>query len=227
MSAFACAEVTKRYGDVLALEECSIEISSTGFHCLVGPNGSGKTTLLRLLLGLEHPTTGAVTRSAVSVGAGFQRPSFYPTLSVRENLDVFARVNDGAHEAWRERLLDELRLRSALDRPAGDLSGGFSRKLDLALALQRRPAVVLLDEPLGALDDVAQARLVEFLEAYATDDHAVVVSTHRLGRFEGVVDRLTVLHDGAVRFDGAIPTLDLDQSLRSWYVDMGLAADEP
>jgi len=215
--------VTKRYGHVVALDDCSLAIDATGFHCLLGPNGSGKTTLLRLLLGLERPSAGSVVRDGVTVGSGFQRPNFYPGLTVRENLSVFGRFHDDGVDAdWREHLLDGLRLRPALDRRAGDLSGGFARKLDLALGLQHRPDVVLLDEPLGALDDVSRARLLEFLADYAAEGHAVVVSTHRITSFEPSLDRLTVLRDGQVVVDRAREDLDIgdESSLQSRYVDM-------
>jgi ABC-2 type transport system ATP-binding protein len=215
--------VTKRYGHVVALDDCSLAVDATGFHCLLGPNGSGKTTLLRLLLGLERPSAGSVVRDGVTVGSGFQRPNFYPGLTVRENLSVFGRFHDDGVDAdWREHLLDGLRLRPALDRRAGDLSGGFARKLDLALGLQHRPDVVLLDEPLGALDDVSRARLLEFLADYAAEGHAVVVSTHRITSFEPSLDRLTVLRDGRVVVDRAREDLDIgdESSLQSRYVDL-------
>ncbi len=222
MPTLALNGVTKRYGDVLALDDCSLAVETGGFHCLLGPNGSGKTTLLRLLLGLERPTTGTVSRTGIRVGSGFQRPSFYPSLSVRENLEVFRRLQGGAHDDWRQRLVSGVGLDPAVDRRAGDLSGGYARKLDLALALLHRPDVVLLDEPLGALDDVARARLLEFLEDYADAGHGVVVSTHRIDTFEPHLDRLTVLDGGSVVLDRRAQDLpdDAEGTLQERYVDM-------
>lgn len=228
MAPLALNGVTKRYGVVVALEDVSIEFSAGGFQCLLGPNGSGKTTLLRLLLGLESPTTGQVRRGDLTLGSGFQRPCFYPSLTVRENLDVFAHVHDATDEAWRERLLDGLRLRSALDRRAGDLSGGFARKLDLALALQHRPDVALLDEPLGALDDVSRTQLLSFLRDYADEGHGVIVSTHRAASFAPHLDRLTVLHDGVVISDRDRDAIDAEtpEAVQTRYVDMILARED-
>jgi ABC-2 type transport system ATP-binding protein len=219
--------VTKRYGNVLALDDCSLDVEPGGVHCLLGPNGSGKTTLLRLLLGLERPTDGTVTRTGVTVGSGFQRPSFYPSLSVRENLDVFARFRAGVSDEWQTRLVSGVGLDPALDRRAGELSGGFARKLDLALALLHRPDVVLLDEPLGALDDVSRARLLDVLERYADGGRGVVVSTHRIGAFEPHLDRLTILDDGSVVLDRRAQQLPdgADRTLQERYVD--LVIDEP
>jgi len=214
--------VTKRYGDIIALDDCSLAVETGGFHCLLGPNGSGKTTMLRLLLGLERPTEGTVTRRGVTVGAGFQRPSFYPSLSVRENLDVFARFQAEVTDEWRERLVSGVGLDKAVDRRAGDLSGGFARKLDLALALLGRPDVVLLDEPLGALDDVSRARLLDFLDAYAEDGHGVVVSTHRISAFEPSLTRVSILTEGLVALDRPVDDLPVEEGerLQDRYVEM-------
>jgi ABC-2 type transport system ATP-binding protein len=212
--------VTKRYGDVVALSDCSLAVETEGIHCLVGPNGSGKTTAIRLLLGLERPTEGTVRRSDLDLGSGFQRPSFYPGLSVRENLDVFARLRGGVGEDWRERLVAGVGLEPAMARRGGDLSGGFARKLDLALALLGRPDVVLLDEPLGALDDVSRARLLDFLADYADGGHGVVVSTHRIDAVEPYLDRVTIIDGGSVRLDRRGTGLPDEGTLQERYVDL-------
>lgn len=218
--------VTKRYDSVVALDDCSLTVETGGFHCLLGPNGSGKTTLLRLLLGLERPTEGTVSRSGITVGSGFQRPSFYPGLSVRENLEVFARLGPVVNEDWRESLVSGMGLDPAVHRPAGDLSGGFARKLDLALALLHRPDIVLLDEPLGALDDVSRSRVLEFLEEYADRGHGVVVSTHRISAFQPALTRLTILHNGSVALDRSADDLSASdgEALQEQYVSLLLDA---
>jgi ABC-2 type transport system ATP-binding protein len=216
--------VTKRYGSVVAVDDVSLAVEPGQYHCLIGPNGSGKTTLIRLLLGLARPSAGRVDRDAASVGCGFQRPNFYPTLTVRENVDVFARMAGTRDADWRAELLAELRLDRALDRTAGDLSGGFARKLDLALALLDRPDLLVLDEPLGALDDVSTERLLGFLERYCDAGNTVLVSTHHVGRFEGTLDRVTIMHRGRVALDADPATLDLAgyDSLQDYYVDLVL-----
>lgn len=222
MGSLALEDVSRLYGDVLAVDDVSVSFGNSAFHCLLGPNGSGKTTILRLLLGLERPSSGTVIRETETVGCGFQRPTFYPSLSVRENLNVFASLAGESGETWRERLLDALQLRPVMDRPAGELSGGYARKLDLALALLDRPPVVLLDEPLGALDDVAADRLVSFLAAYRDAGNAVVVSTHRATEFESHLDRVTIVAGGQVLLDAPMTDIDLDAagSLQAFYVDL-------
>ena len=226
MGAIALEGVSKSFGDVVAVDDVDLTVGDGGFHCLLGPNGSGKTTLLRLCVGLARPSAGTIDRSTVRLGCGFQTPNFYPGLTVAENLRVFAGLVDGPGEDWRDTLVDSLGLDRALGRRAGDLSGGFARKLDLALALLKRPSVLLLDEPLGALDDVSKVQLVGFLDHYASTHGAVLVSTHQVTSFADVVDRVTVMHDGAVIKDGPPPEAGTAESLQEYYVDMVLARED-
>jgi ABC-2 type transport system ATP-binding protein len=186
--------VSKSYGGVCALDGVDIAFEDGLVHCLAGPNGSGKTTALRLLAGLTRPTAGSVERPDAP-GYAFQRPNVYPELTVRENLDVFASMV-GADPAWRAALLERLRLGPAEGRVAGELSAGYARKLDLALAMLKEPAALLLDEPFADLDDLTAARLASLLDDYRAPGRTVVVSSHRLERLAGVADRLVVLLDG-------------------------------
>jgi ABC-2 type transport system ATP-binding protein len=220
--------VRKVYGDVVAVDGVSLSFGGGQFHCLIGPNGSGKTTLFRLLVGLAQPTEGDVSTPDGTIGCGFQEPNFYPDLTVRENIDVFAGLVAAPDSGWRETLVSELRLGGALDRPAGDLSGGYARKLDLALALLKHPDYLLLDEPLGALDDVSKHRLLAFLDGYATDGNTVVVSTHHVTDFEPFLDRVTVMYDGAVILDREREAIAVDQydSLQEYYVALVLNRED-
>lgn len=213
----AVEDVRKSFGPVDALDGVSLTIDTGGVHCLAGPNGSGKSTLFRILLGLTPPTAGAVTRPGdATIGAGFQEPAFYDSLTVTENLDVFAALSGTPGDGWVERVLDVFELDRVAHRQAGDLSGGFAKQLDLALALLKRPTYLLLDEPLADLDDVATASLLDFLGEYAEMGNAVVVSTHRIEEFGPLVDRLTVMYEGTVRRDERGPSLS-DTSAAEMY----------
>ena len=212
--------VTREFGSVSALEEVSLRIGGGEFHCLLGPNGSGKSTLMRLILGLTRPTEGTVDVPDIAVGCGFQRPNFYPDLTAAENIEVFGGLVGGSEE-WNRTVVEELQLGPALDRRAGDLSGGYARKLDLALAVLKEPDLLLLDEPLGALDDVSATRLLGFLRRYVDQGNTVLVSTHRVTEFEGLLDRVTVLHRGELLLDERREEMALGagESLQRYYVD--------
>ncbi|WP_336038123.1 ABC transporter ATP-binding protein [Halobacterium yunchengense] len=188
-------DLTKTYGDTKALDAVGVAWG-TGLHCVAGPNGSGKTTLLRVLAGLTRPDSGAVT-APDSLGFAFQEPNVYPDLTVDENLDVFASLTGGSEE-WRESLVQRLRLGPERDRRAADLSGGFEKKLDLALALVKAPDALILDEPLADLDPATRRRLVAVATEYARD-HCVLACTHNLSAFREDYESLTVLVDGRVR----------------------------
>lgn len=198
----AVENVRKLYGPVEALSGVSLTVDPAGVHCLAGPNGSGKSTLFRLLLGLSRPSEGTVERPADGVvGAGFQEPAFYDSLTVAENIDVFGALSSPPDEQWVDTVIDVFALRRVRHRQAGELSGGFAKQLDLALALLKQPEYLLLDEPLADLDDVAVDSLLDFLAEYATAGNAVVITSHRIATFEPIIDRLTVLHEGTVTAD--------------------------
>jgi ABC-2 type transport system ATP-binding protein len=196
--------VGKRYGSVTALEDVDLTMREGEITCVVGPNGSGKTTLFALAVGLVGPTSGTVERPATGDGGSFQRPSVYPDLAVVENLDAYWGVTASTDEAWRQTLVDRLDLDQVRHRIAGDLSRGWQRRLDLALAFLKRPTFALLDEPLSGLDDPTKRTLRSFLASYADGERAVVVATHSVAAFDPIVDHLTVFDRGRVCYDGPV-----------------------
>lgn len=222
MDTIVIDDLTKEYRMVTALDGVSLSIEPGSFHCLIGPNGSGKTTLLRTLLGLLDPTSGDVTGVDSSVGVGFQRPNLYPDLTVGENLRVFGDLVGGLDDDWRATVLDVLGLEPVLARRAGELSDGFAKKLDLALALVDRPDLVVLDEPFADLDDVSKSRLRRFLAEYRAAERTILVSTHHVGEFENVLDRLTILDRGRVVLDERASDLELESwdSYQELYVSL-------
>lgn len=208
--------VTKTYGPATALRDVSLTFEP-GVHALLGPNGAGKTTLFRVVLGLTEPDAGTVSLPAVTVGYGFQEPRFYAGLTVAENLDLFAGLTETT-DAWVETLVEACGLERVLHRPAGDLSAGFAKRLDLAIALVDRPDLVVLDEPFADVDDEHRTRLRAFLEDYATDERFVVVSTHHVDWFAPLLDTVTVLADGEIRSSDDVESVQGDEdTLRNVY----------
>lgn len=199
----------KEYGPVVALDGVDLAVEPGLVHCLAGPNGSGKSTLFRVLLGLTRATSGEVTRPpSRAIGASFQEPAFYDSLTVAENLDVFGALAGHPEAEWVDRVVNVFDLERVSHRRAGDLSGGYSQQLDLALALLKEPTYLLLDEPLTDLDDVTADSLMSFLATYAEAGNAVFVSSHRIGEFAPILDRLTVMNDGAVTADERRAAID-------------------
>jgi ABC-2 type transport system ATP-binding protein len=192
----------KRYGSVWALQDCTITVPRGSVTALVGPNGAGKTTLLRLLVGLSAPSSGSAQvlgRSPgqteeflASVGYLAQDVPLYKRLSAGDHLAVAEKLNSrwDASSA-RERLAS---LRVPLDRPVATLSGGQRAQVGLGLALAKQPEILLLDEPVAALDPLARREFLSSLtEAVAERDISVVLSSHLLHDLERVCDHVVLL----------------------------------
>jgi ABC-2 type transport system ATP-binding protein len=197
----AARGVGRRFGGHVALEPTDIEVRRGEALALVGPNGAGKSTLLAILAGALEPSEGAVERAA-GVRAGWmpQRPAHYGRLSPRQNLDLFARL-EGAGDP--DELLARLEL-PADDRPAATLSVGNRQRLDLAISLLPDPQVLLLDEPTAALDPRQRRRLWETAQGVRDAGGAVVLVTQNVEDLEHVADRVAMLLDGRVVFDGPV-----------------------
>jgi ABC-2 type transport system ATP-binding protein len=210
------SRLTKRYRRVTALSDCTISVPEGRISALVGPNGAGKTTLLRLLAGLAAPTAGQAT---VLGGTPRQDPAYLAEIGfLAQDAPLYRRrtaddhISIGAHlnprwdgESVRARLS---RVRIPLDRPVGTLSGGQQAQVALALTLAKQPGLLLLDEPLAALDPLARQRFLGTLaEAAADGGLTVVLSSHLIADIERVCDHLILLADSRVQLCGDIETL--------------------
>jgi ABC-2 type transport system ATP-binding protein len=209
-------ELGKRYGHRPALTDCTLNVPAGRVVGLVGPNGAGKSTLLGLACGLIAPSTGSIsvlgakpaTSAAQLAKVGFvaQDAPVYGSLSVADHLRLGARLNPG----W-DRKLAERRIRQrGLDprQKAGRLSGGQRAQLALTVAAAKGAQLLVLDEPVSALDPVARrAFLEDLLEFVAELRVSVVLSSHLLGDLERVCDHLIVLAAGRVQLAGDVDDL--------------------
>jgi ABC-2 type transport system ATP-binding protein len=201
--------LSKRYGSMWGLQDCSIDVPEGRISALVGPNGAGKTTLLRLLVGLRRPTSGqarVLGRAPAqndqdflsSVGFLAQEIPLYRQLSAAEHLRIGAHVNRSWDAAAAQQRLTTLRV--PLDRPVHSLSGGQRAQVALSLALAKRPRVLLLDEPLAALDPLARREfLTSLAEVTVEGDVTVVLSSHLVHDLERVCNHLILLTASRVR----------------------------
>ena len=201
-AAIATENLGKRYGSKWALRDCTFSLPAGRVCGLVGANGAGKTTLLRLLTGLSRPTTGhAEVAGQVpgdrveflgEIGYLAQDVPLYRRWSVADHLRMGAQLNPRWDDAaGRERLRS---LRIPLEQKVGTLSGGQRAQVALALALAKRPHVLMLDEPVAALDPLARRGFLSTLtEAVADGDLTVILSSHLVADLERVCDHLVVL----------------------------------
>ena len=192
----------KRYGSTWALEDCSFSVPRGRVTALVGPNGAGKTTLLRLLVGLISPSAGSAEVLGrrpgqredflSSVGYLAQDVPLYSRLTAEDHLRIGAHLNhlwDGS--GARDRLE---RLRIPMNNPVAKLSGGQRAQVGLGLALAKCPQVLLLDEPVAALDPLARREFLSSLtEAVAEGNLSVILSSHLLHDLERVCDHVILL----------------------------------
>jgi ABC-2 type transport system ATP-binding protein len=192
----------KQYGSKWALRDCSFEVPQGRVCGLVGANGAGKTTLLKLLAGLSRPTTG---RAEVAGQAPADRAEFlgeigylaqdiplYKRWSVADHLSMGRHMNRRWDDASARARLAGLRI--PLDQRVGTLSGGQRAQVALALALAKRPSVLMLDEPVAALDPLARRGFLSTLaEAVADGDLTIILSSHLVADLERVCDHLVVL----------------------------------
>lgn len=212
MSAITVTEVSKRYGDVVALDSVSLSVPYGSVHALLGPNGSGKSTLLRLIAGLEHPTAGQIDCHGLDIGISFQQPRWFPALTVDENIDIFASMASTAPTPAKiDSICETIRLSPVRHRRAADLSGGFAKKLDLVLSVLKAPDILLLDEPLADVDETSRHHIRSFIDGYRSEDRAVLMATHDREGFAPVVDHATVLLDGQVVDAGEPETVGVGQ----------------
>jgi ABC-2 type transport system ATP-binding protein len=196
--------LSKHYGERRALREIDFALGPGEVVALIGPNGAGKTTLLSLLAGVQEPTTGKVNRSPTEIGWVPQQPALYSKLSVRENLNLFARLQRLAEpDAVVVRMLDQTGLGARADERIEQLSGGNRQRVNVAIGLLADPPAILLDEPSSSLDPAQRERLWQFVAALVADSAtSVVFSTHILEEARNHADRTLVLVEGALVFDG-------------------------
>lgn len=224
MSAIVIEGLSKTYGSIRALDGLDLEVQPGQIFGFLGPNGAGKTTTLRILAGLAHPTSGRAWIEGVLVGGesparrqiGYlpEDPGFYPWMRAREFLaDLIGGLHGQKHSEARKRS-EELLTLVGLDEAAGRRIGGFSRgmrqRLGLAQALMNRPRVLLLDEPVSALDPAGRHDILALIDRLG-EQTTIFMSTHILSDVERICDVIGILDHGR------LIALDTREDLLSQY----------
>ncbi len=236
---FEARSLTKRYDDVAALDSIDVSIPAGSIVGLIGPNGSGKSTLLLHASGQCLPTSGtaetfgtpgqALGAAELSrLGVVHQQDRFLPWMTIRQQLAYVGSFYDTWDAALEARLIDDFELET--DVRVAALSPGNAQKLSIILAVCHRPDLLLLDEPVSALDPLARETLFRHVfESLACREMTVIVSSHGLRDVERLVDRVICLEKGKVATDAALD--DLRETYACWRVtssdELPASFDEP
>ena len=229
--AIAVRDLTKRFGDVIAIEGLTFEVRPGRVTGFLGPNGAGKSTTLRAVLGLVEPTAGtasvagmpyrALETPAYTVGAVLETQCFDPHRSGRNHLLVQTAAS-GIADGRVEKVLELVDLAGAANRKAGAYSLGMRQRLALAGALLGDPRVLILDEPANGLDPLGIRWLRDFLRDFASRGNAVLVSSHQLGEMQQMADEAIVIHRGRLVRQASVAELTAGgtRSLEDAFLDM-------
>ena len=224
------AKLTKRYGEVVAVAGIDLEVEPGEFFTLLGPSGSGKTTTLRMIAGFEEPSGGAIELAGEdvrgvppydrAVNTVFQDYALFPHMSVGENVEYGLRVTrvGKAERARRsEEALEMVRLPRYAKRKPGELSGGQRQRVALARAIVNRPRVLLLDEPLGALDLKLREQMQTELKTIQSEvGITFVYVTHDQDEALRMSNRIAVFNEG--RIEQVSPPIELYERPASEFV---------
>ncbi len=209
MNAIRIEGLTKRYRDVLAVDGLSLCIKKGELFSLLGVNGAGKTTTIKMLSCLTEPTSGdaflmekSIRRSAAEVksliAVSPQETAIARGLSVRENLELICGVHGftkNKRDAKIRELVELLSLESVIGRKAGKLSGGWQRRLSIAMALISEPEILFLDEPTLGLDVIARSELWDMIRSLR-GKVTIILTTHYMEEAEALSDRIGIMKDG-------------------------------
>jgi lipooligosaccharide transport system ATP-binding protein len=234
-----CRGVSKQFAGRVAVQDLDLEVPAGLCFGLLGPNGAGKTTTLRMIYGVTHATKGLVRVFGVDVareprrvrsrlGVTLQENSLIEVLSPVDNLRVFGRyhrLERSEIESRIEELIDFLELRSHAEAPVQTLSGGFRRRLAIALSLMNRPELLILDEPTTGLDPAVRLSLWQRVRALREAGTTILLTTHYMEEAERLCDRLVILSEGRVAADGSPKEL-IRATLAPEVLELDLSSEE-
>lgn len=208
-------QLTKRYGDITAVDHLDLRVRRGEVYGFLGPNGAGKTTTLRMLLGLIRPTSGSASvlgerpgtaESLIQVGSMIETPAFYPHLSGLDNLMVLARYT-GTPVDRIPRVLADVDLAARASDAFHTYSLGMKQRLGVAAALLKDPALLILDEPTNGLDPAGMAEMRALIRTLGTGERTVLLSSHLMPEVEQICDRVGVIAKGSLVAEGTVDEL--------------------
>jgi ABC-2 type transport system ATP-binding protein len=202
------ANLRKQYGDLVAVEDLSLEVYQGEIFGLLGPNGAGKTTTLEIIETLRPKTSGKVTVGGFDldteaqeikkiIGVQLQAAGYYPNLNLVQIIQLFAGLYNQAIDPMD--LLDMVNLREKAKAKYKDLSGGQKQRFSIATTLINKPKVIFLDEPTTGLDPQARRSLWDLILDLRKNGATVVITTHYMDEAEVLCDRVAIIDEGRIR----------------------------
>ena len=197
--------LTKTYGKSIAVSEVSLTVRQGDIYGLIGKNGAGKTTFMRMVLGLASPDSGQMElfgktdleQQRKHIGSLIEEPGRYPGMSARDNLEIIRRNLGVSDRAVTDDMLSLVGLESAGKKKVRHFSMGMKQRLGLAIALMRRPAFLILDEPINGLDPAGIKEMRDFLLKLNQEEHVtILISSHILGELSKIATRYGILRNG-------------------------------
>ena len=211
-------DVTKRFGDLVAVNGISVQVAQGEVYGVLGPNGAGKTTFMRMLFGLIRPDSGEIrlfgrtwerdgTRVLDNVAGFVETPRFYPYLSGRENLAGLARLDGSGSSARIDEVLELVDLSDRADDRVREYSYGMAQRLGVAASLLRHPRLLIVDEPANGLDPAGIRDMRALIKRLGDSGLTVLLSSHDMTEVEEICDNVTIMRKGDVVFHGGIGEL--------------------
>lgn len=212
--------LTKKYKDLVAVDNLNLQIQQGELFALLGVNGAGKTTTIKMLSCLTKPTSGdaLVSGSSIikdennvkkSIGVSPQETAVAPNLSVKENLELMCGIHGFSKEKSRTKLAElsnQFNLHNILSKKAGKLSGGWQRRVSIAMALISEPSILFLDEPTLGLDVIARSELWDVIRALK-GKITIILTTHYMEEAEALSDRIGIMKNGKLLVTGTASEL--------------------
>jgi ABC-2 type transport system ATP-binding protein len=206
--------LTKRFGARVAVDRLTIRVESGDIYGFLGPNGAGKSTTLRMLLGLVRPTSGVIKfrprasgweylRARSRIGAIIETPAFYENFSGRRNLQLLASLSGGVQTKRVEQVLEIVDLRERAGDPVKVYSYGMRQRLGIAQALLPTPELIILDEPTNGLDPQGIQQTRELIRRLRDEFRlTILLSSHLLTEIEQLCNRVGIIHEGRLLYEG-------------------------
>ncbi len=233
----------KSFGAIQATREVNLKVEAGTVHSIIGPNGAGKTTLFNLLAGVFPPTSGQVLfkgrdvstrtvneRCGLGIGRSFQVTSIFPELTVAENVQLACQSRSGLGRSLfrlasangevidkADAIIEFMGIIHLRDEPAGTISYGSQRSLDVAIAIGTEPDLLLLDEPTSGMSPDDTLRMIELIHRLA-ERYTIVLIEHHMNVVMSISDHISVLHLGAVIADGTPEAIQNNETVRKAYL---------